>query len=91
VPEFSSRDPRAPAFWDERFERGFTPWDRGGVPQALRGFVAGAAQPLTTLIPACWSRRSFACKMPRSPIRFLSLPARSAGWSGSAASRMLNE
>jgi SAM-dependent methyltransferase len=53
VPEFSSRDPRAPAFWDERFERGFTPWDRGGVPQALRGFVAGAAQPLTTLIPGC--------------------------------------
>jgi SAM-dependent methyltransferase len=53
VPVFASRDPRVPAFWDERFERGFTPWDRGGVPQALRGFVAAAARPLITLIPGC--------------------------------------
>ena len=50
LPEFSSRDPNAPAFWDERFERGFTPWDRGGVPQALQAF---AAHPLHTLIPGC--------------------------------------
>jgi hypothetical protein len=53
MPDFASRDPRSPAFWDERFERGFTPWDRGGVPQALRQFVAGAARPRTTLIPGC--------------------------------------
>lgn len=53
--KFSSRDPRAPAFWDERFERGFTPWDRGGVPQALRTFVAAAPRPLATLIPGCGS------------------------------------
>jgi SAM-dependent methyltransferase len=53
MPEFATRDPRAPGFWDERFERGFTPWDRGGVPEALRGFVAGAKQPLRTLIPGC--------------------------------------
>jgi SAM-dependent methyltransferase len=53
MPEFASRDPRTPAFWDERFERGFTPWDRGGVPEALRRFVAAAQRPLTTLIPGC--------------------------------------
>jgi SAM-dependent methyltransferase len=53
MPEFDSRDPRTPAFWDERFEHGFTPWDRGGVPEALRRFVAGAERPLVTLIPGC--------------------------------------
>lgn len=53
MPEFASRDPNTPAFWDERFERGFTPWDRGGVPQALRDFVARSGRPLTTLIPGC--------------------------------------
>jgi hypothetical protein len=55
VADFASRDPAAPAFWDERFERGFTPWDRGGVPQALRDFVAAAGKPLATLIPGCGS------------------------------------
>lgn len=49
---FSQRDPLSPAFWDERFERRFTPWDRGGAPQALRDLVA-ASTPLTTLIPGC--------------------------------------
>ena len=53
MPDFNSRDPNSPAFWDERFERGFTPWDRGGVPQALRDFVAAQARPLRTLIPGC--------------------------------------
>jgi SAM-dependent methyltransferase len=50
---FASRDPRVPGFWDERFERGFTPWDRGGVPAALRAFVARARRPLRTLVPGC--------------------------------------
>ena len=50
--DFAQRDPASPAFWDERFERRFTPWDRGGVPQALRDFAAASA-PLTTLIPGC--------------------------------------
>jgi hypothetical protein len=40
VPDFSNRDPLAPAFWDERFDRQFTPWDRGGAPAELRDFVA---------------------------------------------------
>ena len=52
-PTFEARDPLSPAFWDERFERGFTPWDRGGVPQGLRRFVAGAGAPLRCLIPGC--------------------------------------
>lgn len=50
--DFASRNPREPAFWDERFAQGFTPWDRAGVPEQLRAFVA-ASPPLTTLIPGC--------------------------------------
>jgi len=50
--DFASRDPRNPGFWDERFAQGFMPWDRGGVPDQLRAFVAASA-PLTTLIPGC--------------------------------------
>lgn len=53
MPDFETRDPNTSAFWDERFEQGFTPWDRGGVPEALRGFVARADRPLSTLIPGC--------------------------------------
>jgi trans-aconitate methyltransferase len=71
MPEFASRDPRSPAFWDERFERGFTPWDRGGVPQELRRFVAAAEHPLHTLIPGCGAAHELA---------FLS----EAGWNVSA-------
>lgn len=55
VPDFASRDPLAPAFWDERFEKRFTPWDRGGVAQDLRRFVADAGGPLRVLIPGCGS------------------------------------
>ncbi|MCG2584982.1 methyltransferase domain-containing protein [Massilia sp. TS11] len=50
--DFASRDPRDPAFWDERFARGFTPWDRGAVPADLQRFAATEA-PLRTLIPGC--------------------------------------
>ncbi|MFC5459641.1 methyltransferase domain-containing protein [Massilia niabensis] len=53
MPEFASRDPRAPDFWDERFERGFTPWDLGGVPAALHDFVKASEGPRTVLIPGC--------------------------------------
>lgn len=53
MPEFANRDPNTPGFWDERFDGGFTPWDRGGVPEALREFVARAGAPLVTLIPGC--------------------------------------
>lgn len=57
---FDTRDPRAPAFWDERFERGFTPWDRGGAPQALRDFVGQAPGPLATLIPGAGAAHELA-------------------------------
>jgi hypothetical protein len=60
MPEFATRDPRTPGFWDERFERGFTPWERGAVPQALREFVATAPNPLRTLVPGCGSARELA-------------------------------
>jgi hypothetical protein len=55
MPEFDSRDPNSPSFWDERFEKQFTPWDRGGVPNALRSFVDKQPAPLRTLIPGCGS------------------------------------
>jgi len=52
---FQTRDPLSPAFWDERFEKQFTPWDQGGVPARLRRFVAGSPAPLRCLIPGCGS------------------------------------
>jgi SAM-dependent methyltransferase len=55
MPDFASRDPSIPAFWDERFDKQFTPWDRGGAPAALRAFVAQSSNPLTVLIPGCGS------------------------------------
>ena len=58
--DFASRDPLSPQFWDERFERAFTPWERGAVPQALRRFVAASARPLTALTPGCGSARELA-------------------------------
>jgi SAM-dependent methyltransferase len=58
-PVFAVRDPLSPAFWDERFAQQFTPWDRGGVPQALREFVA-ATEPMTCLIPGCGSAHELA-------------------------------
>ena len=52
--DFQQRDPLTPAFWDERFERQFTPWDRGGVPRDLQRFVETTCA-LLTLIPGCGS------------------------------------
>lgn len=59
APEFESRDPAAPAFWDERFERGFTPWDQAGVLPAFEAF-ATAHPDAAVLIPGCgnaWEAR----------------------------------
>jgi hypothetical protein len=53
MPDFAHRDPLAPAFWDERFDRQFTPWDRGGAPAELREFVAQSPQPCSALVPGC--------------------------------------
>lgn len=56
MPEFRTRDPLSPEFWDERFDRAFTPWDMGGVPQRLQRYIAGwpGARP-SVLIPGCGS------------------------------------
>jgi SAM-dependent methyltransferase len=48
-------DPAGPAFWDERFREGVTPWDAGGVPQAVREFLAREPAKLRVLIPGCGS------------------------------------
>lgn len=53
MPTFDTRDPSAPAFWSERFEHNFMPWDRGGVPVALQQFAQAVPQPKVTLIPGC--------------------------------------
>ncbi len=57
TPQFSSRDPNHPEFWDERFQQGFTPWNRGAVPQALQDFVTYSEAPVQAthncLIPGC--------------------------------------
>ena len=53
MPIFEARDPSAPAFWSERFEQNFMPWDRGGVPEALQRFVANVSRKRVTLIPGC--------------------------------------
>jgi SAM-dependent methyltransferase len=57
VTEFRTRDCGLPAFWDERFEAGVTPWDAGGVPRALLRFLAGGriAPGARVLIPGCGS------------------------------------
>lgn len=50
---FQTRDPAGAAFWTERFEQNFMPWDRGAVPAELRQFVARTPHPMITLIPGC--------------------------------------
>jgi SAM-dependent methyltransferase len=61
-PAFQSRDPRSAAFWDERFLRGFTPWDEGATPGALvRWLAANAPMPGTrVLIPGAGSAHEVA-------------------------------
>jgi Thiopurine S-methyltransferase (TPMT) len=54
LPTFATRDPDAPAFWDERFERGVMPWDQRGVPPAFCEFAERQA-PGPVLIPGCGS------------------------------------
>lgn len=53
-PSFETRDPTSPAFWDERFDKAFKPWDQSGVPDAFRAFV-GTKAPRNVLIPGCGS------------------------------------
>lgn len=55
--DFKHCDPAAAAFWDERLAAGFTPWDAGGAPPALRRFVETHRERLgpRVLVPACGS------------------------------------
>jgi hypothetical protein len=52
APEFATRDPAQPSFWDERFERGFTPWDQAGVQPQFEAFANGHPG-AAVLIPGC--------------------------------------
>lgn len=61
MPTFESRDPSQPAFWSERFDRDYKPWDSGSVPQQLQQFVAQSARPYATLIPGCGTGYEVAC------------------------------
>jgi SAM-dependent methyltransferase len=48
-------DPAGPDFWDVRFREGFTPWDAGGVPAALREFLTREPAARRVLVPGCGS------------------------------------
>ncbi|AOJ14339.1 SAM-dependent methyltransferase [Burkholderia vietnamiensis] len=52
--DFATRDPASASFWDERFARGVTPWEFGGVPEGFRAFAQRRA-PCAVLIPGCGS------------------------------------
>jgi SAM-dependent methyltransferase len=48
-------DSTHPDFWTIRYATGKTPWDFGGVPAALKSFLASSATPGKVLIPGCGS------------------------------------
>src|SRR5688572_23765190 len=50
-----AEDSTQPGFWNIRYAAGKTPWDLGGVPAALRSFLARAKPPGRVLIPGCGS------------------------------------
>jgi len=51
--EFILRDPTHANFWDERFEKKYMPWDKGGVPRHFADFVKKQESTLRCLIPGC--------------------------------------
>ena len=50
-----SSDCTHPDFWTVRYAAGKTPWDFGGVPSALKLFLARSAAPGSVLVPGCGS------------------------------------
>jgi SAM-dependent methyltransferase len=50
-----SADSTRPDFWTIRYATGRTPWDFGGVPAALKSFLARSSAPGRVLIPGCGS------------------------------------
>jgi SAM-dependent methyltransferase len=90
MPDFFTRDPSQAAFWSERFEQQFTPWDLGGVPQALREFVGHAPHPYVTFIPGCGTAHEVAylseagwdvCAIDFSPKAVAAAKTRLGAWS----------
>jgi SAM-dependent methyltransferase len=59
IPTFPKLDPASPAFWDARFDAAFTPWDQGGIPQALVNYVTQNPQVKKVLIPGCGTAHEF--------------------------------
>lgn len=53
-------DPARPEFWDERYARGTTPWDYGGVPPQLRDYLAARPNGGRALVPGCGSGHEIA-------------------------------
>jgi SAM-dependent methyltransferase len=53
-PSFPTTDPAKPAFWDDRFAAGFTPWQRASIPPELSSYLT-QLQPGKVLIPGCGS------------------------------------
>lgn len=51
----NSSDSNRPDFWTVRYAAGKTPWDFGGVPSALKLFLARSAAPGSVLVPGCGS------------------------------------
>jgi SAM-dependent methyltransferase len=51
----NSSDSNRPDFWTVRYAAGKTPWDFGGVPSALKSFLARSSFPGRVLIPGCGS------------------------------------
>lgn len=51
--EFATRNPLDAEFWDERFGKGFTPWNRGAVPQNLQHYVQTLTASLQAPSPVC--------------------------------------
>lgn len=51
--EFATRNPLDSSFWDERFDKGFTPWNRGAVPENLKAYVLAGVEKLDARVPVC--------------------------------------
>jgi len=51
----NSSDSNQPEFWTVRYAAGKTPWDFGGVPAALKSFLARSSTRGRVLIPGCGS------------------------------------
>ncbi|HSC42233.1 MAG TPA: methyltransferase domain-containing protein, partial [Candidatus Binatia bacterium] len=54
-PMENSSDSNRPDFWTVRYAAGKTPWDFGGVPAALKSFLARSSTRGRILIPGCGS------------------------------------